>query len=137
MGTNKALLCKHCSPIDDIDSTFLPTYRRVYDEARPILYELNRFYFDNLEYIEQFAHDGLTHDLHSTDFAFRRRTYGRLSKVRNVSLRLIQRSSIYRTVEQAEEYWKGFIHNRIWKNTGFPAMERLFLDFSAWNFVLR
>ena len=27
-------------------------------------------------------------------------------------------------MEQAEEYWK---------NTGFPALERLFLDFSAWN----
>ena len=103
-GINKTFLCKHYSPIDDIDSTILRTCRSVYDEARPILYGLNHFYSDNLEHIEQFAYDGLTHDLHSTDFAFRRRIYGRLSEVRDVSLRLSQCSSIYRTVEQAEEY---------------------------------
>ena len=68
-GTNKAFLCKHYSPIDDIDSTILRFCRSVYDEARPILYGLNHFYSDNLEHIEQFAHDGVTHDLHSKDFA--------------------------------------------------------------------
>lgn len=124
--------------IPGIDARILRTCRKVYKEALPILYEQNRFQFDESWDIQIFAHRGcceLGMDLPPTPDKYIGRPYGRLNLIRSLILRMGSSLWCPRTRTRLYKEWHTFLDTEDSSPTriGFPALQRLTLDLSDWR----
>lgn len=133
IGPKRSLILQSNKPIANVDSTFLRTCRKIYNEARPILYGSNWFGWTKITHLENFAYDGLPDLYGLTTCGLRKERYGRLSEIRNVSLCLDKQYSYQILREDVAGSWMGFLVGRGWKHAAFPSVQRLSLDFSYWN----
>lgn len=128
------------SHIEEINAAILRTCRTIYQEAIHILYGTNRFYFRKSKDIEKFAFRGLSNisfGIYCSQHPYiaENITYGRLTMIRFLHLRIGRKS----TGDDRKEIWSS------WSNffypseksseeqgqlVGFPALERLVLDFT-------
>ena len=133
------LMFAESSHIEEINAAILRTCRTIYQEAIHILYGTNRFHFRKSKDIENFAFRGLRNIPFGIYFSqhpyiVENITYGRLTMIRFLNLRIGRKS----TGDDRKEIWSS------WSNffypseksseeqgqlVGFPALERLVLDF--------
>lgn len=131
----------------DVESTILRTCQTIYREALPILYQSNTFVFFDPTCIEQFKNRNLASLGKSIPALDRMRNpYGRLTLIRSVVLHLALStdSSPHSDLPGRAYIWKHWYENfftvekrekpdcLVW-HVGFPALERLVLDFSPWR----
>ena len=150
IGRQKSPMVTHSRQIEDIDSAILRTCRFIHKEALPLLYEKNYFSFSGLRDVESFAHHQIPHTPRTSFdyreislFNFKPATYGRLTMLRSVKLRLAPFggiNSLRKGCHYRECMWED------WRNlfdpsptslrlhpVAFPALSSLFLDFTDWE----
>ncbi|CAD6564294.1 MAG: hypothetical protein ASARMPREDX12_002615 [Alectoria sarmentosa] len=148
MGPRRQIMAHHSPNIEDIDGTILRTCRTIYQEARPLLYNENWFYFSWPTDIEQFGHLELQTSPPKCDkakpmFGLQVEPSGRLAMLRRLVLQLsTPRSHImqhqFMTDTHREDiwsHWLAFFHPVIEHGlcVGFPALDHLILDFTDWQ----
>lgn len=141
IGPQKSVLVNHCPTIQDIDSAILRTCHLVYQESLPILYKGNKFAFDKLKAIKDFARYELP-EPHAFKhlFGLQPAPYGRLTMLRCVALKLGPAYDYSSEVVDRESLWRDW-HDLFSPTTasgfslaiGFPALETLYLDFTDWR----
>lgn len=140
IGDNVAVLLTEYKPIVDIDSAILRTCRSIYTEALRVLYEQNTFHFSDACAIRRFKDANL-----QPDQALSLNTrYGRLALIRCVSLKITNNPSyVESSARRRESIWKAWMDNffsedrslySAARNVGFPALQKVKLDFSDWQF---
>lgn len=140
IGDNVAVLLTEYKPIIDIDSAILRTCRTVYTEALRVLYEQNTFHFSDAAAVRRFRDTNLL-----PDQALSLNTrYGRLALIRCVSLKITNNPSyVESSSRRRESIWKAWMDNFfsedrspycLARNVGFPALQKVKLDFTDWQF---
>ena len=127
-GGKKSLRASDHVFVDDVESTILRTCRVIYEEAGPILYKQNHFYFCSSSDMADFAFNGLM-----PSSTARR---DRLSRISTMTLKLGPKRIELRIQGRQEKlmsYWSGGFYNRKSRSPRFSALEKLSLDFSGWN----
>ncbi|KAK3178895.1 hypothetical protein OEA41_001032 [Lepraria neglecta] len=124
--------------IDVVKSGILRTSRAILAETLPVLYGDNTFYFSSARDIVEFGHRGIETD-YRTHFATQPAIYGRNSMVRLAYLKISALDGrFYRDVDKENDHiwseWRDFFTSEIlYRPMGFPALERLVLDFTDWR----
>ncbi|CAF9927725.1 MAG: hypothetical protein HETSPECPRED_006658 [Heterodermia speciosa] len=156
------LLSNDYHPIANLDAVILRTCRAIYNEALPILYGRNTFYFTSSHALFEFAGDDLPKALPTGDtffltgsvFNFQVTQAGRLALVRQLTLKLT-------SMDTSRNNWSipsvppprpprlphrstllydwgrllcmdGRLPGMYGDNAVFPALENLTLDFTDW-----
>ena len=141
LGRQPPILAKDSKYFPSIDAALLRTCKVIYHEAIRILYSKNRFQFCKPSDIEKFAHLGLG----TFPFEFYGTTnkpsspvhnapYGRLTMIRLMTLRLSSKSN-GDNLKKVWSFWSDFFYppEKQDQLVGFPALERLALDFMDWD----
>ncbi|KAL8834372.1 MAG: hypothetical protein Q9170_003782 [Blastenia crenularia] len=134
----------------DLDAAIIRTCRQVYEEALPILYVKNRFVFDNPECIEAFHFGRLatvrTEKTTRPIFGLQAQPHGRLTLIKQLTIRFWTADEQYlfgdtrRNGNRILNEWQSFFHEEpsdlVYSFDGkgfarFPALEKLYLDFSG------
>ena len=136
MDRHPPIMAGEAPYLEDNDAFLLRTCRTVYQEAVHILYGGNAFSFSKPEDIEKFAHFGMG----NTPFGYYRTAsespsavgdapYGRLTMIRSLDLMFNGAQST------SWSSWCNFFYppEKQPQSIGFPALERLCLDFSDWG----
>ena len=124
--------------IDIVKSGILQTSRAIYAETLPMLYGDNTFYFSRTRDIMEFGHCGIEKN-YRTHFATQPAIYGRNSIVRLVYLKISGLGGqFYSDVDKENDHiwteWRDFFTSKVrYRRMGFPALERLVLDFTDWR----
>ena len=124
--------------IDIVKSGILRTSHAILAETLPVLYGDNTFYFSSTRDILEFGHRGIETD-YTTHFATQPAIYGRNSMVRFAYLKISGLDGrFYRDVDKENDHiwseWRDFFTSEVlYRPMGFPALERLVLDFTDWR----
>lgn len=140
MGDDVAVLLTEYKPITDIDSAILRTCRTVYTEGLHILYEQNTFHFSDAGAIGRFKQ---RYPLTTPPLRSLTTPFGRLALIQSVSLKITTSSSYGRSPSR-ESIWKDWMNNFFSEEmsisefgstykVGFPALQKLTLDFTDWK----
>ena len=131
---------KRAIPIDIVKLGILQTSRAIYAETLPMLYGHNTFYFSSSRDIVEFGHRGIEKN-YITHFATQPSIYGRNSMVRLAYLKISGLfAELYIDFEYENDHiwieWRDFFTSNVhYRPMGFPALERLVLDFTDWRFT--
>ena len=142
LGPHPPIMADDAIYIEAIDAALLRTCRAIYREGILVLYGKNRFHFRRPNDIKEFAHLGLRnkpfgfHGIASRpQSALCDAPRGRLTMIRFLSLRMSSENNQGLDRKNLWSQWCDFFYpsEEQEKLVGFPALERLVLDFTDWG----
>ena len=126
---NKEVMEINCPRVKGLEPAILRTCRAINNEALPVLYGYNRFYFDSPTALTDFAHHERTRL-----FGPENTPYGRLTRVQHIILRLKSEFEFQRADRNALWLsWKFVLEPTPASMVEFPSLLDLTLDFSDWQ----
>ncbi|KAL9138039.1 MAG: hypothetical protein Q9175_000737 [Cornicularia normoerica] len=150
LGSKETALLDNYKPIPQIDSAILRTCRMIYSEALPILYGQNTFEFSSANAIRSFQSKSLIG--YPLAFNLKLAPMGRLTLLRSVIINLNAEYRWHspigvngtRGAPNRDHIWRDWSTTLFSENDdlcpwggrnglGFPALEKLTLDFSEWQ----